>query len=733
MRLNDIIDAVSKYAPDANVDVIMRAYVYAAKAHAGQTRRSGEPYLTHPMAVAGILTDLRMDVDTIATALLHDTMEDTLATRPEMIEMFGEEIADLVDGVTKIGKLQFKSREVAQAENFRKMIVAMSKDVRVILVKLADRLHNMRTMEHMKAERQRAISQETLDIYAPIANRLGLHQMKRELEDHCFEYLHPDVYAELKAKLEAGAADREAYIATTSKELELQLTRLGLPVHAVKGRAKHIYSIYSKMQERNLEFEQIHDLLAFRVLVEDLGQCYTALGFVHSLFHPLPDRIKDYIATPKSNGYQSLHTVVLGPAHRQVEIQIRTREMHRVAEVGIAAHWRYKEGHLALSKEDIGKIYRLRELFEAAQEVDDPQEFLETIKVDLFQNEIFAFSPKGDVYAFPLGATALDFAYAIHTEVGNHCVGAKVNDRMVPLKHELRNGDRIEILTQPTQHPSRDWLEFAKTGRALSKIRRVIREDERERGRVLGKEILENELKKRDQNLQKLSKSGELKEAAKRLNFKSPDHLFLALTTGNVTVAKVLKELIPQIVEEEQRAAENSVGMISQFMQRFRRAPRAHSPVLISGEEDLLVAYAQCCNPIPGEPVVGFVTRGRGITVHLATCPQLLAMEEERRIDVEWHPKHKGKHSIEIRVVCVDKPGMLADIAASCKALDVNISRMETQSIDDNKAVLQLEVAVEGVEQLEKLVRAFEKIRGVISVERIRTETGPSGGIRAVT
>ena len=718
MRLNDILDAVSNYAPNADLDVIMRAYVFSAKAHAGQMRKSGEPYLTHPLAVAGILADLKMDVDTIATGLLHDTMEDCLVGHDELVELFGIEVCELVEGVTKIGKLEFTSKEEAQAENFRKMVLAMARDVRVILVKLADRLHNMRTMEHMRADRRRAISQETLDIFTPIANRLGLSTVKTELEDLCFRYLHPEVCEELEGQMAVDADQRDIYIKNTCQVLEEELASKGLSASVV-GRSKHLMSVYRKMQDQSLEFGQIHDLMAFRVFVENIGECYTALGLIHARFRHFPGKLKDYIAQPKSNGYQSLHTVVMGPDKQQIEVQIRTHEMHRVAEVGIAAHWRYKEGHLAISREDMGKVSKLRELFEAAREVEDPQEFLETVKVDLFASEAFAFTPRGDVKFFPQGATALDFAYAIHSEVGSRCVGAKVNGRMVPLRYELQSGDTVEILTREDQKPSRDWLEIARTGRALSKIRRDIREEEREKGRELGRTMLERELKKYKTVLNRLLKDGTLKTAARANGYRKVEQLYLAIAQGHITMDRVLREVLPADALEE---PEEEPGAITTFFNRIRT--RSESPVLINGVEDVMVSYAQCCSPLPGEAVTGFITRGRGITVHLSRCPQLRALEPERRIKVQWHATGKAKHSGEVRILCNDKPGMLAEVGAVCKTVGINVTKLEAKSVEDNKAILELEVTITSVKELERFMRNLEKVSGILAVDRVRTSQG---------
>lgn len=717
MQIQEIVEEVRTYSPNADIGVVMGAYLFAANAHNGQTRRSGEDYLIHPLAVAFILAQMRMDVDTIATGLLHDTMEDCLTTRTELEGHFNAEVADLVDGVTKIGKLEFRSQEEAQAENFRKLVLAMGRDIRVILVKLADRLHNMRTMEHMKADRQRAISRETLEIYAPIANRLGLSKLKMELEDLCFRYLHPEIYADLTEKLGADSLARQSYIDRTTEAMRAGLAEKGVNVE-VSGRPKHLFSIYRKMRQSGLEFEQLYDLTAFRVVAEDVGQCYTALGMLHGTYRHLPDRLKDYIANPKSNGYQSLHTVLMGPEATQIEVQIRTRDMHRVAELGIAAHWRYKEGHLALSREDVGKIARLREVFEAARDIDDSSEFLETVKVDLFSNEIFCFTPRGDVKIFPVGATALDFAYAIHTEVGHNCVGAKVNGRMVPLRYELQSGDYVSILTKPDQRPSRDWLNWAQTGRALSKIRREVREDERERGRVIGKELLENELRKRGMGLNRLIRNGKLERAIKELNQNKAEDLYLSLATGSLAVAKVLKLVVPAELLELPEQTE-APGPIQTIINKVWR--RSESPVLITGEEDVLVGFARCCNPLPGESVMGFITRGHGISVHRSSCPQLLAMEADRRIPVQWQKTKGGStHPGELALLCSNKPGMLADIGGICKTLEINVTRMEARSLEDEKAELSLEVAVRHVEQLDQLIRKLEQVKGIIRVDRVR-------------
>ena len=716
MRLDDILAEVARYAPDADTEVIIQAYFYAAKAHDRQQRKSGEAYFTHPVAVAGILAGMRMDVDTIATALLHDTLEDTLATHTEITDLFGPQICALVDGVTKLSKLEYRSKEQAAAENFRKMLLAMSKDIRVILVKLADRLHNMRTLHHMRDDKRRRISQETLEIYCPIAARLGLMAIRSELENICFENLHPDKYLEITIQLEEGKEVRTAYIDRVREELDERFTSMGLTAD-IYGRAKELFSIHRKMVTNNVEFHQLHDLLAFRIIVDSVSDCYAALGYVHSFYRPVPERIKDYVAMPKANGYQSLHTTVVGPEGKRIEVQIRTPEMHSVAENGIAAHWKYKEGHLDLESGEVAQIARMRELFQVAQEVEDPEEFMEVVKIDLFSDDVYVFTPAGDVREFPKGATALDFAYAIHSEVGNTCVGARANGRMVPLKYSLESGDTIEILTSKNQHPRRDWLKMVKTGRSLSRIRRYLREEEQQTGQRMGREMLEGELKKRGSSLQQLVKSGVLKAWLKENGYREIDTVFLQLAQGNLGLSKMCRELVPESAEaENEEVAVNALGKI---MDRIR-GRGSRSPVLVSGTEDVLVAFAKCCNPLPKEPVAGYVTRGRGITLHRKDCVQLLSMDPSRRIPVEWDAKAEGgAHVGNIRVICVDRAGLLANITKTCTDAGVNISSATARGLGDQKAECDLQVRVGDVVELSKLIRRLEKIKGVISVDRV--------------
>ncbi len=717
-NISQVLEAIRTYSPDANLQVVMSAYLLAAKAHAGQTRKTGEPYLTHPIAVAGILADMRMDVETIATGLLHDALEDNPITMAEMEAEVGPTVTALVDGVTKIGKLKFRSKEELQAENFRKMMMAMSRDLRVILVKLADRLHNMRTLGgHDSPDKQRAIAQETIEVFAPIANRLGIVHLKDELEDLCFRYIDPPAYAEVKEFLELTQADREAYIGRVREKLAETFARENVPYQRLYGRAKHPYSIYRKMQAQGLSVSDVPDILAFRVIVENLGACYATLGVLHGTYPPVPDRIKDYIARPKANGYQSLHTTIIGPEHRRVEIQIRTEEMHRIAEEGIAAHWKYKEGRLAVSPDEVARISRIREMFENVRDAEDATEFMERVKTEFYADEVFVFTPAGDVKRLPAGATALDFAYAIHSDVGHRCTGAKVNGRMVPLRYELQSADRVEILTSPNQEPNRDWLHLAKTGRAIQKIRQHLRRQERERGVKLGRDMLEHELKKYGWNLQRGRAEGRLESYLDKRAFKEVDSLFVEIATGMISLQSAVKRILPDGLYEEHHAKQQQQTALSTLLNRFR--PRAESPVLITGEDGVLVSFANCCGPLPGEPVVGFITRGRGISVHRADCDQLYKMDQDRRMAVEWDTGSGSKHTGKVQIHCQDRPGLLANISKVCEQAAVNINRAEARANGDGSSVCMIEVAVRDVGELGRLIKNIEKIKGVESVQRL--------------
>jgi GTP diphosphokinase / guanosine-3',5'-bis(diphosphate) 3'-diphosphatase len=720
LRLNDILDRVGRYHPDPDLDLIKKAYVYSAKVHQGQIRKSGEPYLVHPLEVAGLLAEMRLDEASIVTGLLHDTIEDTLATKAEIADLFGAEIAELVDGVTKLSQFTAgNTQEEKQAENFRKMVVAMAKDIRVLLVKLADRTHNMRTLEHMSPEKQERIARETLDIYAPLANRLGIQWVKSELEDLSFKYLRPNDYGELAGKVEARAKERDKFIAEVVTLVEQKLTESGVQAE-VYGRVKHLYSIWRKMKLQNVDFEQIHDVIAFRVIVQNVAQCYESLGFVHSMWKPVPGRFKDYIAIPKPNMYQSLHTTVLGPGAERIEIQIRTQEMHRIAEEGVAAHWAYKEGKngdAAPSPKDAAKFGWLRQLVEWQRDLTDPKEFLETVKVDLFADEVFVFTPKGDVKSLPRGATPVDFAYSVHSAVGEHCVGAKVNSKIVPLRYKLKNGDTVEILTSPTSHPSKDWLTFVKTSRAQTRIRSFIRQEERKRSYEIGREIAERELRRFGVSLAKQERGGELDKAAQALGYKKGEDLVVAIGYGKVAPKDVLAQLLPP-EKLAQPPEEQATSRLTEIFRKVARRPTGG--VRISGIDDVLVRYGRCCNPVPGDDIIGFITRGRGVTVHTRACEKCLEMDPLRRVDVAWDVKaSEVKRPVSIRVVTDDRPGVLAEISKTISDAGMNISQATCRTTGVGRAVNTFEMAIGDLKQLRSVMRGIEQLDGVVSVERV--------------
>jgi len=722
LRLNDILDRVASYNAAADLDIIKKAYVYSAKVHQGQIRMSGEPYLVHPLEVAGILAEMRLDEASVVTGLLHDAIEDTLATRDEIAQIFGEEVADLVDGVTKLSQFSaWNTQEEKQAENFRKMVVAMAKDIRVLLVKLADRTHNMRTLDVMAPEKQERIARETLDIYAPLANRLGIQWVKIELEDLSFRYLKPVEYAELKERVATRAQARDKFIREVVDVIQGRLSEQGVGGE-VKGRVKHLYSIWRKMRQQSLAFDQIHDLIAFRVVVDSVAQCYEALGIIHSLWKPVPGRFKDYIAIPKPNLYQSLHTTVVGPQAERIEIQIRTREMHRIAEEGVAAHWAYKEGKPAQAKAgDAKKFAWLRQLVEWQTDLADPKEFMETVKVDLFADEVFAFTPKGDVKSLPRGATPVDFAFAIHSDVGGHCVGAKVNGRIVPLRYKLKNGDTVEILTSPTSHPSKDWLAFVKTSRAQARIRGYIRQLERKRSLEIGQEIAERELRRFGMSLHKLEKGGELARAAQALGYKQGEDLVVALGYGRIGPRDFLQKFVPQekLAEPQPEAAPGAGSRLTELFRKM--AGRAGGGVRISGIDDVLVRFGRCCNPVPGDPIVGFVTRGRGVTVHAKACEKALALDPLRRVEVGWDLRASDvKRPVTIKVITDDRPGVLAAISQKISQAGMNITTANCRSIGDDKAVNTFEMSIGDLKQLRDVMKGIGQLDGVMSVERLQ-------------
>jgi GTP pyrophosphokinase len=715
MTVTDLIERVKAYHPAAPTDLIQRAYAFSAEKHKGQRRASGEPYLTHPVQVAGIIADLRLDVPSVATGLLHDTVEDTLATLEEVERIFGGEIAGLVDGVSKIGQINFRSREEKQAENFRKMLLAMARDIRVILIKLADRTHNMRTLGHLPPERQAEIAQETLDIYAPLAHRLGIYWIKSELEDNALRFLHPEVYYQLKRSVAKKKAEREKYLKEVAAVLAKRLAEAELEAE-VSGRPKHFYSIYQKMQAQNLLLDQIHDLVAFRVIVDAVSECYEALGVVHANWKPVPGRFKDYIALPKANGYQSLHTTVIGPYGERIEIQIRTREMHRVAEYGVAAHWRYKQPGSA-GADDGQRFGWLRQMLEWQQHLEDPQEFLRSVKEDLFTEDVYVFTPKGDLLSFPVGATVIDFAYRIHSEVGHHCAGARVNGRIVPLRYQLQSGDTVEIVTTTNQSPSKDWLKFVQTSRAKARIRAWVKSQQAARSMAVGRELLERDFGRHQLEFKQLHADGTLARVAAELSQRDEDTLLASVGYGKISAQQVLARILPP--EELERRREKAEGRFQRFLRLVSR--QAKSGIRVSGVDDVLVRFGKCCSPLPGERITGFITRGRGVTVHGLDCPKVLDSDPQRRIEVAWDDGKGTPRAVKVEVTCVDQPGLLAAMSKAISSAGINISRAQVHALGDKKAQNVFELMVSSADELNRVMRSLGRVRGVMKVARVRT------------
>jgi GTP pyrophosphokinase len=710
--LGDLLTEIPRYQPGADLELVRRAYAFSEEVHDGQRRLSGEPYHLHPLEVAALLVDFKMDVTTVTAGLLHDVLEDTGTSKALLAERFGADIAELVDGVTKIGKLAFASREERQAENFRKMLVAMARDIRVLMIKLADRLHNMRTLEYLPAEKQRKIAQETLDIYAPLAHRLGMAKVKGELEDLALKALQPDAYEDLQRRVAKRRLEREAEINQVIAILQKKLGEVGIETQ-ITGRPKHFYSIFKKMQQGR-EFDEIYDLTAVRLIAPTVRDCYGALGVVHSLWKPVPGRFKDFIAIPKSNMYQSLHTTVIGPKGDPVEIQIRTLEMHRIAEEGIAAHWLYKEKR---GKDGFDRAFVwLRQLLEWQQEMKDPREFMETVKVDLFPDEVYVFTPKGDVKPLPEGSTSIDFAYAIHTEVGNHCVGARVNGKLVPLRQPLRQGDIVEILTSPTQKPSRDWLKVVRSSRARSKIKQWLRTEERARSVMLGRELLDREAKKHRLAVTTLLDSEELRKLAVEHGYSTVDDLLAGLGYGKTAVQTVITRFLPPDALVEPRPEPRPAS-------RPTRSRNDSGGITLKGVDDVLARFAKCCSPVPGDPIVGFITRGRGITVHTRDCPTFTAgmLDAERTVEVDWDVADKLPLPVKIAVfIGRDRPGLLADISTAISSRQTNIIKAEVTVTEDRKGINHFTVEVADLEQLQGVMGAIAAVKDVIGVERVR-------------
>ena len=715
IRFEDLLDKVRGYSPDADLELLRRAYVFSALEHKGQVRHSGEPYLVHPLETADILADMKLDATCIAAGLLHDVVEDTLTTPEKIREKFGEDVAHIVEGVTKIGAIPFSSSEERQAENFRKMLLAMVDDIRVILVKLADRLHNMRTLQHMPDDRRVRIAQETLDIYAPIANRLGMSRIKNELEELSFRYLEPAAFASLRTRVEAKRRPTEGMIEQLAADIRSKLLEAQVPVISIDGRVKRLYSIWLKLKAQKIDLEQVYDFVALRIVTPSVKDCYAALGIIHQTWSPVPGRIKDFIAMPRPNGYQSLHTSVISEKGFPFEVQIRTEEMHRLAEEGIAAHWKYKEGRVGAGRDE-QYFQWLRQLLEWQQEVRDPQEFLANLKIDLYPEEVYTFTPRGTVKVLPKGSTAIDFAYAIHTDVGHQCVGARVNGRMVPLRTRLKNGDIVEIVRNASHKPSRDWLNFAVTSRARNKIKHLIQGEEKERAVELGKRVFDKEARRFGLNGAKLLDGDAVAKVLAEFAAAKPEDLLAQIGYGKVSPRLVLDKIVPQDQLKEQAPEHPVVSAVKRVLRSGAEPDR----IKVRGADDVMVFRARCCNPIRGEKIVGYITRGKGVSVHSAKCTNVvnLMYDPERRIDVEWD---KGTdiapYPVRLTVEVEDRKGMLAELSKRISDINTNITNLEART-GDQRGRLDITVEIKDMKHLEQVIKSVRGVDGVLNVER---------------
>ncbi len=702
-----ILRKLRRYSNHAvNVELLTEAFHYAQEAHKNQLRKSGAPYFEHCLEVAKILCDLRMDYFTIAGGLLHDVVEDTGVSFAEVEEKFGKEIAVLVDGVTKISELKFDSLEARQAENFRKMLLSMVRDIRVILIKFADRLHNMRTIEYLPEKKRLRIAIETRDVYAPLAHRLGIAKVRWELEDLALKTLAPKAYWEMVEKIASKREEREAYIRRITTPVRKELKQAGI-VAKITGRPKHFYGIYQKMLRKDKSFEEIYDLQAVRIIVKRVEECYFALGITHSLFTPIPERFKDYIATPKSNMYQSLHTAVIGPGGKMVEIQIRTEDMHRTAEEGIAAHWRYKEGKQKEDELDKHLIW-LRQMLDWQHDTNDPQEFMENLRIELFQDEVFVFTPKGDLFKLPVGSTPVDFAFAVHTKIGMHCLGAKINGRIVPLNHKLKSGDSIEIITGANQKPNQDWIKFVRTSKARSKIKKWIKESMLEQSQKLGEEIVVRQFKRF--NIKR--EETDLKAIALSFGYNSEPELFSAVGHGDVSAQQVINRIAP-----EKQEAEKEENLLKKFLSKARGSAKG---VRVQGLENLLIHFGKCCQPVPGDRILGFVTQGQGVVIHRSDCKNILKLMEnpERNIDVEWDVEDHKRFMVRLHMLGEDRKNFLRDVSESISQTDTNIVSVEMRA-QDSLVHSNIIIEVENLQHLTRVINKISKVNGVINVERL--------------
>jgi GTP diphosphokinase / guanosine-3',5'-bis(diphosphate) 3'-diphosphatase len=718
IRFEDLLEKVRAYSPDADVELLRRAYVFSAFEHRGQVRHSGEPYLIHPLAVADFLADMKLDVVAVAAGLLHDVVEDTLTTIDRIRELFGPEVAHVVEGVTKISAIRFASSEERQAENFRKMLLAMVDDIRVILVKLADRLHNMRTLNHLPEDKRLAVAQETRDIYAPIANRLGMSKVKNELEELSFRYLEPQTYEALRSKVDARRRATEGLIGQLRATIVAKLNESAVPFIEIDGRIKRLWSISQKLKKQRIELDQVYDFIALRIITNSVKDCYGALGIIHQTWSPVPGRIKDFIAMPRPNGYQSLHTSVISEHGMPFEVQIRTLEMHRMAEEGVAAHWKYKEGRVGDHKDE--RYFQwMRQLLEYQQEVRDPQEFIQNLKVELYPEEVYTFTPKGQVKSLPRGATPIDFAYSIHTDVGHQCVGARVNGKMVPLRARLKNGDIVEILTQSGHKPSRDWLNFVVTSHARYKIKHLIRLEERARALDLGRKVFEKELRRYDIPQKGLLDSDLFSKALSDAGVKTADDLFALIGYGTLSAKQLLGKLVPADRLRERPPD----GIVTAAVKRAFGG--GEEKIKVRGSDDVLVFRAKCCNPIRGEKIVGYITRGKGVSVHSSTCPNVvnLLYDPERKIEVEWD-KSSGTeaaapYTVKLTMEVEDRKGVLAAVSAKIADINTNIKNMEARTGDENQhARIDVTVEISDVQHLDRVIKSLRSVHGVLDVER---------------
>jgi len=692
--------------------MLERAYIYSARVHEGQVRLSGEPYLTHPLEVAGILTDMNLDVISVVAGLLHDVIEDTHAAPEDIEKLFGPEVRHIVSGVTKLSGLSFHSSRARQAESLRKMFLAMADDIRVILIKLADRLHNMRTLQFHTANKRKTIAKETLDIYAPIAARLGIYWIKNELEESSFKYLQPDEYDQIQSLVAKSRTEREKYMQTVKDYIQKKMDAANLECE-VLGRNKNYFSIYNKMISQNLPFEEIYDIIAFRIVLDSISQCYEALGLIHSMWKPIDHKFKDYVARPKPNMYQSLHTTVVGPFGERIEIQIRTRDMDRVAKSGIAAHWSYKEGK-RIDENVSEKFAWIQNLVENQENFLDPGEFLENVRIDLFQDEVYVFTPRGEIKTLPFGATTVDFAYLIHTEVGNQCIGAKVNGQLVPLAYELKTGDIVEITTANNHHPSKDWLKYVKTVKARSKIRHWIKTQEKERSLSLGREMLEKAFRKEKLNFNTLAKTEEMTQVATHFGFKAVDDLVANVGYGKITPLQVVRKIAPK-----QEPEDDHESIFNKLVGRVVRKKRLKDGVLVKGVDDILIRFGKCCQPVPGDPIIGYITRGYGVTVHRTNCVNALRLTPERQIEVEWNQEAIETYPVKIQIVSHDRVGLLADVVGNISKFGANILNASSETRENKMVDSYFTIGVENTSHLERILSAIRKVKLVQDVKRI--------------